>query len=146
MITCGPWATEWTCPRFIDNILIQYIVVGSHLHNTSIQLHNVYFIFLLILSFQGVVFRPPFLNTSYSSPTHTLLFGPASPAHYQHYRCRSCALYVLVLLSCMSLWNCSAYCKPKTLERPPQRCNISWLFHSGCGPQVQEPKFVVAKE
>lgn len=62
-----------------------YIVVGSHLHNTSIQLHNVYFIFPLILSSQGVVFRPlffeykllipythPFVWTRFTSPLSAL--------------------------------------------------------------------------
>ena len=47
------------------------IIVGSHLHNTSIQLHNVYFIFRLL---KGWHLGHYFLNTSYSSPTHTLFW------------------------------------------------------------------------
>ena len=51
------------------------------------------------------------LNISFSSShTHAFL-RPALLAHYRHY-CRSRALYASVLLSCMSIWNYSAYCKP----------------------------------
>ena len=56
------------------------IIVGSHLHNTSIQLHNVYFIFS---SSQGVAFRPLFFEYKllvpythpFLDPLHQLIIG-----------------------------------------------------------------------
>ena len=101
------------------------IIVGSHLHKTSIQLHNVYFIFRLL---KGWYLGHYFLNKSYSSSTHT-------PFFWTHF-----TTSLLALLSILCIGTAELHVD---LERSPHRCNISRLFHSGCGPQVQELKRIM---